>query len=183
MKECTYCGKEYPDEAMVCQIDAQPLRSKIPKKTPAPTSERRTIVDSEHLKLLAIFHFIVGGLGCLGGGFVAVHYLIMRTFILNPGAWQHSTKPELPPENFFRIFIWFYICFGFFFLAIALCNFLSGWFLARRKNRMFSLVIGCLDCLLIPFGTVLGVFTIVVLSRESVRFLYGETRTDVSAEK
>ena len=25
MKKCTYCGKEYPDEAEVCAIDQQPL--------------------------------------------------------------------------------------------------------------------------------------------------------------
>ena len=25
MKKCTYCGKEYPDEATVCDIDANPL--------------------------------------------------------------------------------------------------------------------------------------------------------------
>lgn len=25
MKKCPYCGKEYPDEATVCQLDANPL--------------------------------------------------------------------------------------------------------------------------------------------------------------
>jgi hypothetical protein len=25
MKKCTYCGKEYPDEAEVCAIDHEPL--------------------------------------------------------------------------------------------------------------------------------------------------------------
>jgi len=27
MKKCTYCGKEYPDEAEVCAIDQEPLES------------------------------------------------------------------------------------------------------------------------------------------------------------
>src|SRR5450631_722739 len=27
MKKCPYCGKEYPDEATVCQLDANPLVS------------------------------------------------------------------------------------------------------------------------------------------------------------
>jgi len=26
MKKCSYCGKEYPDEASVCAIDGQPLQ-------------------------------------------------------------------------------------------------------------------------------------------------------------
>lgn len=25
MKQCTYCGKEYPDETTVCELDAKPL--------------------------------------------------------------------------------------------------------------------------------------------------------------
>jgi hypothetical protein len=31
MKKCTYCGKEYPEEALVCAIDHEPLESDIPK--------------------------------------------------------------------------------------------------------------------------------------------------------
>jgi hypothetical protein len=53
-------------------------------------------------------------------------------------------------------------------------NVLSGLFLLRKTNRLFSLIVAGLDCLQIPFGTALGVFTIVVLSRETVRQLYGE---------
>ena len=26
MKKCTYCGKQYPDEAVVCAVDGQPLQ-------------------------------------------------------------------------------------------------------------------------------------------------------------
>ena len=32
MKQCTYCGKEYPDEATVCAIDERPLRKAVPPK-------------------------------------------------------------------------------------------------------------------------------------------------------
>ncbi len=30
MKKCTYCGKEYPEEALICAIDHEPLQSDIP---------------------------------------------------------------------------------------------------------------------------------------------------------
>jgi hypothetical protein len=30
-------------------------------------------------------------------------------------------------------------------------------------------VVACLECLFIPFGTILGVLTLIVLSRESVK--------------
>jgi hypothetical protein len=35
MKKCSYCGKEYPDDATACSIDAQPL------ETVAPPQPRR----------------------------------------------------------------------------------------------------------------------------------------------
>jgi hypothetical protein len=37
---------------------------------------------------------------------------------------------------------------------------------------MFSLVVTGITCLSFPFGTALGVFTIIVLTRGSVRQLY-----------
>jgi len=36
----------------------------------------------------------------------------------------------------------------------------------------FAFVMACIECLFIPFGTILGVFTIIVLSRESVKTLF-----------
>jgi hypothetical protein len=42
---------------------------------------------------------------------------------------------------------------------------------------MFSLVIAGLNCIQIPFGTALGVFTIIVLLRDSVREAYAAGAT------
>lgn len=36
MKKCTYCGKEYPDEATVCTVDQRPLADANPAAAPAP---------------------------------------------------------------------------------------------------------------------------------------------------
>ena len=48
----------------------------------------------------------------------------------------------------------------------------SGLCIQRRQRRTFSLVMAVVNCLSIPFGTALGIFTILVLSRESVRRQY-----------
>lgn len=53
-----------------------------------------------------------------------------------------------------------------------MCTFISGRCLARRRNRLFSFVMAAFLCMFMPFGTVLGIFTIIVLSRESVKRLY-----------
>src|SRR5438128_6559299 len=52
---------------------------------------------------------------------------------------------------------------------MAVCILIAGRSLSRREGYSFALVIACIECLFIPFGTILGVFTIVVLSRESVK--------------
>lgn len=42
MKTCGYCGKEYPDEATVCERDAQPLVDPAaPNPPPPPSSNER----------------------------------------------------------------------------------------------------------------------------------------------
>jgi hypothetical protein len=134
--------------------------------------------DAEHLKLLSIFHFVVGGLCLVGVAFLFVHFLIFHLVFMNPAMWQG--KQEAPPAEFFQIFIWFYVVMGLMLVTGAVLNILSGLFLRRQTHRVFSLVVAGLDCIQIPFGTVLGVFTIVVLTRDSVCRWY-ESNADQSA--
>jgi hypothetical protein len=123
------------------------------------------------VKLLAIFHFVFGGLAFVGIGFLCVHYAIMHTVFSNPDIWK-SQPQIMPPKAFLDAFIWFYLFMGALLLTGLVLNVLSGMFLLQKRNRLFSLIIGGLNCLQIPFGTALGVFTILVLSRDSVRQLY-----------
>ena len=56
--------------------------------------------------------------------------------------------------------------------VFALVLAFAGRSLSRRKRYWFALVVACIECIFIPFGTILGVFTIIVLSRESVKTLF-----------
>jgi len=132
--------------------------------------------DLEHLKLLSIFHFVFAGLAFLGIAFLGVHYAMMHKMFSNPELWK-TPGPGIPPKEFLHAFVWFYVFFGIVMLAALVVNTVSGVFLWHRTNRIFSLIIAGLDCVQIPFGTALGVFTILVLSRPSVPKLYsGEPR-------
>lgn len=128
-------------------------------------------VDADHLRLLAIFHFVFAGLALAGIGFLALHYGLMHSFMENPEMWKNA-KGGPPPAEFFRIFRWFYVVCGAALIACGILNLLSGLFIRKRIYRTFSIVIAALDCLQIPFGTMLGVFTLVVLLRDSVREVY-----------
>ena len=47
-----------------------------------------------------------------------------------------------------------------------------------RRARTFSLVMAGVNCLSVPLGTTLGVFTFIVLLRESVAAQYALARRD-----
>jgi hypothetical protein len=139
---------------------------------PFPVRDQRT-VDINHLNLLSTFHFVGAGLAVLGLGFLFLHFAIFHTFFENPAAWQQGGRPVTPPPpQFFAIFKIFYAMFGLWFAASAVLNLLSAMYLRARKHRAFSFVVACINCLHFPLGTVLGVFTLVILCRDSVQYLY-----------
>lgn len=127
--------------------------------------------DTEHLQLLAVFHYVVAGLA----GFVALFaliYSVIGGFLLY--AAQHpGPGTQEPPPAFLG---WIFIVFGaVFFLAgvtMVICILIAGRCLSRQKGHSFALVIACIECLFVPFGTILGVSTVVALSRESVKALF-----------
>ncbi|WP_438481692.1 hypothetical protein [Oleiharenicola lentus] len=132
--------------------------------------------DADHLRLLAVFHFVVAGLSVVGLGLVALHYTFMRVFFMNPDMWKDQ-KSAPPPVAIMDIFKWFYLVFAVLLVVVVVGNLLSGLFIGKRKHRMFSLVVGGINCLQFPFGTALGVFTLVVLTRDSVRESYEANQT------
>lgn len=132
--------------------------------------------DADNLRTLAIFHYVMSGLSLLLLGFLALHFMIMKTVFADPKMWENAKeKPPFDPQEVFGYFQWFYLFAGVCIVAAAILTFISGRFLSRRVNRTFSTVVAGLNCLNFPFGTVLGVFTLVVLTKQSVARLYEET--------
>ena len=56
--------------------------------------------------------------------------------------------------------------------TFAVLILIAGRSIALRKHYMFCFVMACVECIFMPFGTVLGVFTILVLNRQSVKELF-----------
>jgi hypothetical protein len=136
---------------------------------PLPRDQRK--IDADHLKLLSIFHFVAAGLALLGILFIVGHYALFHTFLSNRNMWENQ-KQGPPPAEFFAMFKWFYLVFAVWTISSGVLNLVSGLFIRARKHRTFSLIVAGINCLHIPLGTVLGVFTIIVLMRDSVRELY-----------
>jgi hypothetical protein len=132
--------------------------------------------DQEHLRLLSIFHYVVGGLTALFACFPVIHLTVGLVMLFAPGSFengQHGSPNDPSALRFMGLF--FTIFAGGFILAgwsFATCVFLAGRFLSRRRHYTFCLVMAGLLCMNMPFGTVLGVFTIIVLIRPSVKLLF-----------
>jgi hypothetical protein len=132
--------------------------------------------DREHLRVLAVFHYIVSGLAALFSFFPLLYTIVVGVFIF---AARHGTpKPgeELPPEFLGWIFAVVGSLLFLLGIAIAICILIAGRSLAKHRHYWFAFAIACVECLFIPFGTILGVFTIIVLSREPVKALFATTQ-------
>jgi hypothetical protein len=139
------------------------------QQRPVAWRDRREI-DGEHLRTLAIFHFVGGGLALLGLLFTVGHYAIFSAVMTNSEVWKGQATP--PPAEIFGAMKVIYLVLGIWTGGSALVNLLAGFFLRARRHRVFLIIVGALNCLHVPLGTVLGVFTLVVLLRDSVRQLF-----------
>ncbi len=136
-----------------------------------PRQHDQKSVDAGHLDLLAIFHFVLAGFCLLGLGFIFLHGFMMHTVMGNPAIWE-NVKAPVPPGEFLAIFQWFYVFMGFSAVLMGFANLTAGLCIRKRRCRTLTLVVAGFDCMIVPFGTVLGVFTIIVLARDSVRETY-----------
>lgn len=161
--------------------------SQPPPVAYAPHDYARAADDS-HLSTLAICHYVWGAalllFSCFGLIYVALGIAMITGHLNGP--------PPPPPPNVVAAtmpvamgnpqidgwFGWFFVAFGGTFVllgwTLAICTILAGRCIAKRRRRTFALVIAILNCLVVPIGTVLGVFTLVVLLRPSVEHAFAE---------
>lgn len=125
--------------------------------------------DEEHLRLLSIFHYIVGGLTAVFALFPLIHLAIGLFLLLAPGRLEmNNAAPRFVGWLFVIIPSILIVC-G---LSLAVCMIVSGRFLAGRRHYLFCLVTAAIECIVMPFGTVLGIFSIIMLTRDSVKGMF-----------
>jgi hypothetical protein len=133
--------------------------------------------DNQYLHLLSIFHYILGGLAAFFGCFP--FFYVGFGIAIVAGAFDNAKEPPPPFVGLILIAIGALIIAAAW--AFALCLMLAGRWLGRRKHYWFCFVMACIECAFSPFGTVLGVFTIIVLLRPSVKALFGLASEDAGA--
>jgi drug/metabolite transporter (DMT)-like permease len=124
--------------------------------------------DERVLDLLGIFHYVVGVLMILGASIFLIHLTMGIVFMT--GDFPESGNPPPP-------------IMGLIFVVLAAVAITVGWTLAGfiiaagrslrgRRKHGFCMVMAGIECIFMPFGTILGVFTLVTLMKEEVRLLF-----------
>jgi len=124
--------------------------------------------DLEHLKLLSIFHYVNAGIWALFGCFPILHLAMGIAMVL--GAFSGGKNPMPAALG------WFFIAFASIIISagwtLAVCNFIAANKIKRHINYLFCLIVAGINCAFFPTGTVLGVFTFLVLLREPVKQIF-----------
>lgn len=122
--------------------------------------------DRSHLETLSVLHYVYAALGVLGLVFLAMHFAFMRAVVtLGAQAPQGTPMPAAVETMIFAM----YAVFAVLLAAGSVLNLLAARWLRRCRHHAFCVVVSALNVLQVPLGTVLGVFTLLVLSRERVK--------------
>lgn len=128
--------------------------------------------DDEHLRLLSVFHYVLAVIAGLFALFPVFH-LIVGLVALAGGFGETDPKEALAGRMMGCFFVGFSGMWMLCGAALAAGLALAGGFLRQRRHYTFCLVVAALACAFTPLGTVLGIFTLIVLLRDSVRAKFG----------
>src|SRR5262249_6995276 len=128
---------------------------------------------AERLKLLTIFYYVVAGLFALLA-LLGVLLLTCGIAILTGAIPAKPTRPGEPdPRELVGALLTGEGALAFLVtMTYAVLLAVTGWLIARRRGYVFSLVVAGIACPSFPTGTLLGVFTFLLLLRPTVKAMY-----------
>lgn len=150
--------------------------------------EQPNAEDREHLSALSIGHFILAGVSLLGAAPVLFYgaagaklleefggdlSMAMGNLPSQPGAGPLAGSPDAMLQELSTLLTvgiasWVAVS-----VLAAIHLIVVGVMIRRRDWWTFCYLTGWGECLMFPFGTILGIFTIIVLGRPSVKRLFG----------
>jgi hypothetical protein len=129
---------------------------------PAPILINR---DEEHLRLLGLYHLVVAGINA-----VVLLVFFIVPLLLGPGFLSGMNVP-VPPGG--KAALQEHLIKGMLVMGlVTLILALNGWSIQKRQHYISCLILSCIECLSVPVGMILGVSSILVLRRESVREMF-----------
>ena len=107
----------------------------------------------DHNKLLSIFYFVMAGLQIIGGGFLAIIYVIL-------GGAMMSASSRGDEQMMGGVFMGVGVIVGLVMLVIGGLTLLTGYMVHKQRpaGRTLGIIISILVLLSFPLGTALGVY-------------------------
>jgi hypothetical protein len=158
---CDGCGTQIQDEQRFCQTCGKPVGIAV-----VPYQSNR--VDS-HRQLLGILWVVYSFFECIGAG---VLFILANTLFGNFRPMVNGS-----PQVYFPVFLQPLLSFISVLLACkAILAVVAGVGLLQRQHwaRMIAIVAAFFALLSIPFGTALGIYTLVVLMSQNAEQEYAK---------
>lgn len=144
---CTSCGTAITPEQIIC--------SKCGSPTSIGIMHGRGPRVVEHYRILGILHIVYSA-------FIAIPGVVMIFLGRYIFGWLGQFMPHNPPPTFIAPFV---VLIGWLILLRGAAGVVGGVGLLQRAPwaRIWTLVMGFISILSLPFGTALGIYTIWVL--------------------
>ena len=126
--------------------------------------------EDHYLDLLSTFHYVAGGITAFFALLPIIH-LVVGILMLQGVITDNGEA--LPPFAG-----WLFVTLGSVFLVagmvIAVLMLIAGSRIKQRVSHTFCMVVAGIECLLMPYGTVLGVLSLVQLTKPAVREMFDQ---------
>jgi hypothetical protein len=131
---------------------------------------------NQDLELLAVCHYVVAVLTALMG-FIGLAIAALGVVIATHLEQLSGDRSQAPPALFGSMFVSMGVITIVSDWGLAVCLVIAGRFLRRHRHHLYCMIIAAIACLFFPFGTVLGIFTIIALQRPDVKELFRDAET------
>jgi hypothetical protein len=159
-----------------------------------PEDVEAGIVVRERLRILMIGFYIRGGMMAVFGFFFLIYVAMFAGISFIPeSAWSQpspaanaSPTPSLsvtpsahqnsgaPPVIMFRIMAGIFSVVTFLIWVVGGLTAYAGRCIQKRRHQLLIHIMAALNCLFIPYGTLLGIFTFIILGSPAAGREFGE---------
>lgn len=133
-----------------------------------PQAEWQRRQDADHLNLLSIFYYVSAGWYGLQTLGVGAYFALLGTVFTSSGPGMRNG--EAAAVGSVMLGVGSLACL--FSIAVVVLMVYAAKSIKERKNSTLIYIAAGLNCLHVPLGTALGVFTFIVMSRPTVRELF-----------
>jgi hypothetical protein len=128
-------------------------------------------IQSE-IRLLSILHYVFGGLTVFTSLLPLIH--IGMGIFMTSGKLPAASAQEAEILNMVGgLFIGIGSVVVLIGMICGICTILAGRYLGQYKNHTFCFIIACIECINVPLGTALGIYTIITLNKPEVKEPFG----------